>query len=74
MLSTKKTNVPTKIQTKLSSIEASTLPRTKPLVMLTTCVKGRKIWTPVCTAKGNVDSGKKVPLKRNMGVTSRNAG
>jgi len=70
----KKTIVTAKIQTKLSSRDVSILPSVKPLVRFTTCVKGRIIWAAVCAGKGNVESGKKVPLKRNMGVMSRNEG
>lgn len=74
MLTMKKTSVTAEIHAKLSSNEASMFPSTNPLVRFTTCVRGRRICAPVCTAKGNADSGKKVPLKRNIGVTSRNEG
>jgi len=74
MLKTKKMSVTATIQTKLSSKKISVLPRTKPRVMFTTCVKGRKTWAAVCKRGGNCESGKKVPLSRNMGVMSKNAG
>jgi len=74
MLSTKKKMVTAAIQTKLSSRKISVLPRTKPLTIFTTCVKGRKTWAAVCTGRGNCDRGKKVPLSKNMGVTKRNEG
>ena len=53
MLSTKKKMVMAAIQTKLSSRKISVLPRTKPLTIFTTCVKGRKTWAAVCTGRGN---------------------
>ena len=74
MLSTKKTSVTARIQTKLTNKKVSTLPRIKPLVRFTTCVKGRKTWAAVCTGGGNCAIGKKVPLSKNMGVTNRNEG
>ena len=74
MLSTKKKMVTAAIQTKLSSRNISVLPRTKPLMIFTTCVRGRKIWAAVCTGRGNCERGKKVPLSKNMGVTKRNEG
>ena len=74
MLNTKKTIVTAAIHAKLSSRNKFAVPVTNPLVRFTTWVKGRKIWATVCTMGGNCERGKKVPLSRNMGVTSKNAG
>ena len=74
MLNTKKNMVTATIQAKLRSRSTLVEPRTTPLVMFTTCVKGSKTWATVCTMRGNCESGKKVPLSRNMGVTNKNAG
>lgn len=74
MLNKNKAIVTIVIHAKLSSVNTSALPTTNPLVKFTKCVKGRKISVAVSTTGGNWESGKKVPLSRNMGVISRNVG
>lgn len=74
MLNKNKTNVTVTSQTKLSNITALILPKTNPLIRFTKCVKGRRVRAIVSTIGGNCERGKKVPLSRNIGVTSRNVG
>ena len=47
---------------------------TKPLVMLTTCVKGNTDMAATCAAEGKDVNGKNVPHKKNIGVRKRNEG
>ena len=54
--------------------ENSMLPRAKALVNATTLVRGRKSWAVSCKKLGKVVIGKKVPLRRNMGVMKRKLG
>ena len=82
MLTIKKTIVTRIIHPRLTSIRisglnpriGSTLAVTKPLVRLTTCVKGRTPMAATCAAKGKDVNGKNVPHKKNMGVRKRNEG
>lgn len=52
---------------------ASVNPKLRDLVSLTRWVKG-KMRESFCTQSGRFSIGKKVSLKRNMGVISRNMG
>ena len=82
MASTKNTNVTTAIQTMLKPSsnsglrprKDSTLPKTNPLVKVTTCVNGKTPNATACNGTGTNDNGKNVPLKRNIGVMNRKVG
>ncbi len=54
----------------------STLPAVTPLAMLTTCVSGRIAIATTCAIDGREGevSGKKVPVKKSIGVMKRNEG
>jgi len=74
MLRKKKTSVTAAIQTRLSSSDGSSFPKSSPLVTLTVCVRGKNVFAMNCMNAGRLVSGKKVPLNRNIGVMKRNAG
>ena len=71
---TTKIGVSISIQTKLNRIEISIIPRAKDLVTITALLSGKKICATICSNSGMDDNGKKVPLKRNIGVIKRNPG
>ncbi len=50
------------------------MPVTTPLVIFTMCVKGKTANAATCAAEGKDVSGKKVSLKKNIGVKNRNWG
>ena len=74
MLRKKKTIVTAPIQVRLRSSVDWRFPKNSPLVRFTACVRGKTAKAKTCIACGNADSGKKVPLTRNIGVIRRNAG
>lgn len=53
---------------------SSILPRAKALVKDTAFVRGNKSWATTCRNSGRAVKGKKVPLRRNMGVMKRKFG
>ena len=71
---TKKIGVTISSQTRFRRRGSSTLPRTKALVKITALVRGRKSWAATCRKSGIVVKGKKVPLRRNIGVINRKFG
>ena len=71
---TKKNGVTTRSQARFRRRKSSTLPRTKALVNATALVRGRKSWAATCRNSGMAVKGKKVPLRRNMGVMKRKFG
>ncbi len=74
MLRKKKTGVTMAIQTTLIMSVYWRLPKKRLLARLTACVRGRKTCAKICTDSGRPVRGKKVPLRRNIGVISRKAG
>jgi hypothetical protein len=52
----------------------STLDTRVPLQIFTTCVRGKTTIAVSCTLEGSEVSGKKVPLKKSIGVMNRNDG
>lgn len=68
VLRMKKIGVTMAIHAMLVSSVVGRLPRIRPLVSITVCGKGRKAVANACIPDGSDDSGKKVPLSRNMGV------
>lgn len=74
MLRKKKTSVTAAIHARLRSSVDWRFPKNNPLVRFTACVRGKTVKAIVCIACGSADSGKKVPLTRNIGVMRRNAG
>jgi len=74
MARTKKTGVTISIHAKLKTIESWMLPRAKPLVTSTAFVSGKRICVAICRNWGMDVRGKKVPLRRNMGVMKRKLG
>jgi hypothetical protein len=74
MLRMKKTGVTTTIQMRLMGSEDSRFPNINPLVRLTTCVRGRITFANTCMNAGRLANGKKVPLRRNIGVMNRKPG
>src|SRR4030042_3956098 len=74
MLRTKKTGVTMAIHTMLRNMDDSRLQNSKPLVKFTVWVRGRKSCAHVCIRTGVLESGKNVPLNRNIGVTKRKPG
>ena len=74
MARTKKIGVTISIHARLNRMDSWMLPRAKPLVTATALVSGRKICAASCRNSGMDVSGKKVPLRRNMGVMNRKFG
>ena len=70
----KKKGVTISNQARFRRRENSMLPRAKALVNATALVRGRKSWATTCRRSGIAVSGKKVPLRRNMGVMKRKLG
>lgn len=52
----------------------SVLPTTSARDKFTTWVKGKIAMATACATKGSDERGKKVPLKKSIGVTNRNVG
>ena len=71
---TKKIKVVTRTQARLNSREASKIPSVSPRIIFTVCVKGRKSSAIIWVGRGSEDSGKNVPLNKNIGVIRRKAG
>jgi len=63
-----------RIHARFNSTESCMFPLAKALVTVTAFVRGRKICAAVCTNSGIDVNGKKVPLKRNIGVMKRKFG
>ena len=82
MLTIKKKIVITISQTRLTSKSisvlnpriGSTLDTMAPLQTFTTCVRGKTAIAVACTLEGSEVRGKKVPLKKSIGVKNRNEG
>lgn len=74
MLRMKKTGVTMAIQARLISSWVSRFPRSSALVRVTVCVRGRTAFAKICMKGGSWVSGKKVPLRRNIGVMKRKPG
>ena len=70
----KKRGVTISSQVRFRRRASSTLPRAKALVNATALVRGRKSWAITCRKSGMAVKGKKVPLRRNMGVMKRKFG
>ena len=70
----KKKGVTIRSQARFRRRTSSTLPRAKALINATALVRGRKSWAATCRKSGMAVKGKKVPLKRNMGVMNRKFG
>ncbi len=62
------------IHTKLSSISGCGVPSVSERAIMTTCVNGSTAIARYWMDTGRRESGKKVPLNRNMGVMNRNMG
>ena len=54
--------------------KGSTFETIIPLNRLATCVRGRTPMPTACKGVGRMENGKKVPLRRNIGVMNKNAG
>lgn len=74
ILSTKKTGVTAAIHATLIKSVDPRLPRIRPLERFTTCVSGRTALAKSSTGAGRAESGKNVPLSRNIGVMKRKPG
>ena len=70
----KKIGVTMSSQARFNRMENSTLPRTKALVKVTALVRGKNNWAITCKNSGIEVNGKKVPLRRNIGVMKRKFG
>ncbi len=70
----KKKGVTISSQARFRRMTNSKLPRAKALVKATALVRGRKSWATTCKTSGIEVNGKKVPLRRNMGVMKRKFG
>ncbi len=62
------------IHTKLNSKSGCGLASVSERAIMTTCVSGSRAIARYWMGTGRSESGKKVPLKRNMGVMNRNMG
>jgi hypothetical protein len=71
---TTKNGVTIMSQARFRRRENSTLPRARALVNVTALVRGRKSWATTCRNSGIAVKGKKVLLRRNMGVMKRKFG
>ena len=69
-----KIGVTIRIHARFNKTESCMLPLANALVTVTAFVSGRKICAAVCTNSGIDVKGKKVPLKRNIGVMKRKLG
>ena len=72
--SRKKIAIARMIQIRLNSNIPLTAPSVSARTIVTTWVNGNTARAKYCTGPGRSDSGKKVPLNRNIGVMNRNAG
>lgn len=62
------------IHAKLTGINPLGSANVRERTIMTTCVSGSAAIAKYCRDTGRSESGKKVPLKRNMGVMNRNVG
>ena len=69
-----KIGVTIRIHVRFNKTESCMLLLAKALVTVTAFVSGRNICATVCTNSGIDVKGKKVPLKRNIGVMNRKFG
>ena len=70
----KKIGVTISIHARLNRMDSWMLPKARALVTATALVSGRKICAAICRNSGMEDRGKKVPLRRNIGVMNRKFG